>query len=77
MGKKEDERIKAAWDNLMDAQVEVSSEAFAKDIMYTIETAGDKDNKMYQERIPLIYMKIIEKLQERIAELSGEVRVEE
>lgn len=71
----EDKRIKEAWDNLMDVQAEVAAEGFAKNLMECIENAGECAE--YNERIPLIYMKIISKLQTRLEEMSGGVKVED
>ena len=73
--KDEDKRIKEAWDNLFDIQVEVAAEGFAKNIIDCIENAGDCPE--YAQRIPLIYMKVISKLQARLEEISGEMKVEE
>lgn len=74
--KDEDKRIQDAWENLMDIQAEVAAESFAKNTIDTIELS-DGGCEEYNQRLPLIYMRIIEKLQERMEQISGEVKVEE
>lgn len=73
--KDEDKRITDALENLMDIQAEVAAEEFAKNLIDTIEQSGDGCEE-YNQRIPLIYMKMIEKLQEHLEKISGEVKVE-
>ena len=62
----------------IDETMDVCAERMAKEIAKGMfeEVEGGLTDPMTRERIPLIYLKVIEELQKHIEEMSGKVKVE-
>lgn len=68
------EILRQKIDETMDACAEQMAKELAKGMFEEVE--GGLTDPLTRERIPLIYMKVIEELQKHLEEMSGKVKVE-
>ena len=67
------EILRQKMDEAMDACAEQMAKEIAKGVFEEVE--GGLTDPMTRERIPLIYMKVIEELQKHLEEMSGKVKI--